>query len=243
MDNVILLMTLLCLVSGLFRNSLAPGRSYPWLFASGCAVLVFFSGGYAIGINKLEVEAAFSDPGVMQDLNICVTLHFLSVLGFASAKMRRTFGLEMPRFFRVMEYVPALLVLPAFFYLYLVLLYSFAGIPFSWIGLGLTVFVFLFMGAGSWLLRMAVPETELRASLLLLVELLLFLLMICSTVFHPTSRMAVSDFEPDLRSFFFAFVCVIGLFLLGYVRLWQRLRVWMGPGRHLGRKGFPDSGK
>lgn len=225
MNNVLLLITLLCLVSGLFRNSLAPGRAYSWFFASGCVVLVLFSGRYAVEINKLTVEAAFSDPGVMQDLNIFVSLHFLATLGFASAKMRETFGLDRPRFFRILEYVPALSVLPAFFYLYLVSLYSFAGIPFSWIGTGLAVFAFLFMGLGSALLRMAVPQSELRTSLLLLVEFLLFLLMLCSTVFHPSSQMSVSESEPDLRSFFFMFVCVAGLFLLGYVRLGYRLRL------------------
>ena len=155
MENVLLIMTLLCLLAGVFKNSLAPGRYYPLVFAVLCAAAVWFSGRYAVRVNKLSVSEALEDFKVMQDVNIVVTLHLLLILGFAASKLKKVFGLARPWYLRMLEYLPALLVLPAFFYLYLSLLFSFVGVPFGWMGGILSVLALLLVGGGAYLLRMA----------------------------------------------------------------------------------------
>ena len=224
MESVLLLMTLLCLLTGIFRNSLAPGKYYPAVFAVVCALFVYFSGHYAVQINKLSVSRAFTDLGAMQNLNVLVTLHLLVTLGFAASLMRKTFGLKRNLFYRMLEYVPALLVFPALFYFYLVLLFSFAGISFTLLGILFSAVTLLLLGGGAYLLRAAVPETELRVELLLVAELLLFVLMVCSTVFHPSITLFSVPSAPDWKSLLYTAVTVAVLFASGYFRLFPRLK-------------------
>ena len=228
MESVLLLMTLLCLIAGVFRNSLAPGKYYPAVFAVMCALFVFFAGSYAVQINKLSVIRAFADFSVMQNLNVLLTLHMLFSLGFAAAKMQKSFGLQRGIFYRILEYIPALMVFPALFYLYLVLLFSFAGTSFSIVGTVFALSAFLLMGGGSYLLRAAIPETELRTELLLMVELLLFVLMVSSTVFHPSAVLFSVSSAPDWKSLLYTTVTVAALFGMGYVRLLSRLKALSG---------------
>ncbi|MCM1042130.1 MAG: hypothetical protein NC324_00760 [Bacteroides sp.] len=180
MESILLLMTLLCLLTGIFRNSLSPGKYYPAVFAVVCALFVLLSGRYAVQVNKLAVSEAFAKPEVMQNINVLITLHILFTLGFAASKMQKAFGLENPLFYRILEYVPPLLVFPALFYCHIVLLFSFAGVSFTLIGTVFALITLLCMGGGAYLFRAAVPETELRTELLLIVELLLFFLTIFS---------------------------------------------------------------
>ena len=182
MESILLIMSLLCLLTGIFRNSLAPGKYYPAVFAVVCALFVLLAGRYAVQVNKLGVSRAFSDMGAMQNLHVLITLHLLFTLGFAASKMQKTFGLERNLFYRIVEYVPALLVFPALFYLHLVLLFSFPGASFACVGGVFAGVTLLCMGGGAYLFRAAVPETELRTELLLIAELLLFVLMLCTTI-------------------------------------------------------------
>lgn len=216
-------MTLLCLLSGVLRNSLGPGRVYPAVFALICALFVLFSQPYAIEINKLSVYQALENLEVAQNLNVVVSLHFLLVLGVASSLYRKAFGLYRNGFYRILEYIPALMVFPALFYMYLMLLFSFVGTSFSRIGWGFSLVVLLFMGGGSYGLRVVFPETELRTTLMLVVELLLFVLMVCSTVFHPSAMMFSSQSSVDWNSLW----CMLGvlavLFIAGFFRLDRKL--------------------
>lgn len=223
MENVLMIMTLLCLLSGVLRNSLLPGRGYPAAFALIGALFVFFSQSYAIEINKLSVSQALENLEVTQNLNILVSLHFLLVLGVASSLFRKSFGLPRNRFYRFLEYIPALMVFPALFYLYLMLLFSFVGTPFSRIGLVFSLVVLLFMGGGGYGLRVVFPETELRTTLMLVVELLLFVLMVCSTVFHPSAMMFNSQSSVDWNSLWWMLGVVVVLFIVGFFRLDRKL--------------------
>lgn len=224
MDSVLMIMTLLCIVSGVFRNSLAPGKTYPAVFAALCALFVYVSGSYAIEINKLSVEKALEDMKIMQNLNIIVTLHFLLVSGFSASKLKRAFGLHRTWFYRVLEYMPAVLVFPAFFYLHLMLLFSFVGTSFHTIGLVLSIAVAVLMGGGAYGLRIVFPEVELRTSLLLVVELLLFVLLVCSTIFHPAAVLFSPDTPIDFGSLIFMSGVAVLLFLAGFFRLGDRFR-------------------
>ena len=179
MESILLILSLLCLLTGIFRNSLAPGKYYPVLFAVVCTLFVLLAGRYAVQINKLSVSRAFADTGVRQNLQVLVTLHLLFTLGFAASKMQKALGLKRNLFYRALEYIPALLVFPSLFYLHVVLLYSFPGVSFSYVGIAFAGFTLLCLGGGAYLFRAAVPETELRTELLLLVEILLFVLMLC----------------------------------------------------------------
>ena len=224
MESVLLIMTMLCLVSGMLKNSLAPGKYYPLAFGLVCALFVLFAGRYAVQINKLSVAKALEDLKVVQDVNIAVTLHFLAALGFAASKFQKIFGLKRTWFIKALEYVPALLVFPALFYLYLSLLFSFVGVSFGLIGGVLALAALLLVGGGAYLLRLAVPEEELRVELLLIVELLLFVLMVCSTIFHPSAILFSPETSVDWKSLLFTLAVVAVLFLLGYWRLWPRIR-------------------
>ena len=225
MENVLLIMTLLCLLAGVFKNSLAPGRYYPLVFAVLCAAAVWFSGRYAVRVNKLSVSEALEDFKVMQDVNIVVTLHLLLILGFAASKLKKVFGLARPWYLRMLEYLPALLVLPAFFYLYLSLLFFFVGIPFGWMGGILSVLALLLVGGGAYLLRMAVPEEELRVELLLMMEFLLFVLMLCSTIFHPAAIVFSPETRVDWASLVYTALVIVVLFGFGFAwRVWRQRR-------------------
>ena len=68
------------------------------------------------------------------------------------------------------------------------------------------------------------PEEELRVELLLIVELLLFVLMVCSTIFHPSAILFSPETSVDWKSLLFTLAVVAVLFLLGYWRLWPRIR-------------------
>lgn len=224
MESILLIMTMLCLLTGIFRNSLSPGKYYPAVFAVVCALFVLLSGRYAVQVNKLAVSAAFADLGVMQNVNVLITLHLLFTLGFAASKMQKAFGLKRTLFYRILEYVPALLVFPALFYCHIVLLFSFAGVSFTLLGTVFALVTLLCMGGGAYLFRAAVPETELRTELLLIVELLLFVLMLCSTVFHPSKSLFSIDTPVDWQSLCYTLGVVAILFAVGYWGLLPRLK-------------------
>lgn len=227
MESILLLITLLCLISGVFRNSLAPGRYYPVVFAAVCALFVVIAGGYAVRVNKLSVSQAFADLSVMQNLNALLMLHMLFTLGFAAAKMQKVFGLKQNVLYRIWEYIPALMVFPALFYFHTVLLFSFAGTSFCLVETVVALSTFLVLGGGAYLLRAAVPETELRTELLLMIELLLFVLMVCSTVLHPSATLLAVSSAPDWKSLLYMAGTVTVLFGLGYFRLIPKLKAWL----------------
>ena len=201
MENVLLIMTLLCLLAGVFKNSLAPGRYYHLVFAVLCAAAVWFSGRYAVRVNKLSVSEALEDFKVMQDVNIVVTLHLLLILGFAVSKLKKVFGLVRPWYLRMLD------------------------VPFGWMGGILSVLALLLVGGGAYLLRVAVPEEELRVELLLMMEFLLFVLMLCSTIFHPAAIVFSPETQVDWASLVYTALVIVVLFGFGFAwRVWRQRR-------------------
>ena len=181
MENILLILSLLALVKSLFMTALLPNRWYRLGFCLLLGVFVFVSHGYAIELNKLQVQQLLST----QD--------------------------------SLLRYMPSLLVFPAVFYIHVNLFFSIVATDFMLITSGWALFVVLLFVVASLFMRRLFAEKELPIEIILIITLLLFMLTVCGTVFHPSATVYGSGTPVDWIECVTTLGLLIIIMLAGYI--------------------------
>ena len=124
---------------------------------------------------------------------------------------------KVKRYMSVLRYMPSLLVFPAIFYIHVNLFFSIVATDFMLITSGWALFVVLLFVVASLFMRRLFAEKELPIEIILILTLLLFMLTVCGTVFHPSATVYGSGTPVDWIECVTTLGLLIIIMLAGYI--------------------------
>lgn len=217
MENILLILSLLALVKSLFMTALLPNRWYRLGFCLLLGVFVFVSHGYAIELNKLQVQQLLSTQDSLLDISFVVMIDSILSVYFCVARLGGSDSSKVKRYMSVLRYMPSLLVFPAIFYIHVNLFFSIVATDFMLITSGWALFVVLLFVVASLFMRRLFAEKELPIEIILIITLLLFMLTVCGTVFHPSATVYGSGTPVDWIEGVTTLGLLIIIMLAGYI--------------------------
>lgn len=217
MENILLILSLLALVKSLFMTALLPNRWYRLGFCLLLGVFVFVSHGYAIELNKLQVQQLLSTQDSLLDISFVVMIDSILSVYFCVARLGGSDSSKVKRYMSVLRYMPSLLVFPAIFYIHVNLFFSIVVTDFMLITSGWALFVVLLFVVASLFMRRLFAEKELPIEIILIITLLLFMLTVCGTVFHPSATVYGSGTPVDWIECVTTLGLLIIIMLAGYI--------------------------
>lgn len=217
MENILLILSLLALVKSLFMTALLPNRWYRLGFCLLLGVFVFVSHGYAIELNKLQVQQLLSTQDSLLDISFVVMIDSILSVYFCVARLGGSDSSKVKRYMSVLRYMPSLLVFPAIFYIHVNLFFSIVATDFMLITSGWALLVVLLFVVASLFMRRLFAEKELPIEIILILTLLLFMLTVCGTVFHPSATVYGSGTPVDWIECVTTLGLLIIIMLAGYI--------------------------
>lgn len=217
MENILLILSLLALIKSLFMTALLPNRWYRLGFCLLLGVFVFVSHGYAIELNKLQVQQLLSTQDSLLDISFVVMIDSILSVYFCVARLGGSDSSKVKRYMSVLRYMPSLLVFPAIFYIHVNLFFSIVATDFMLITSGWALFVVLLFVVASLFMRRLFAEKELPIEIILILTLLLFMLTVCGTVFHPSATVYGSGTPVDWIECVTTLGLLIIIMLAGYI--------------------------
>lgn len=217
MENILLILSLLALVKSLFMTALLPNRWYRLGFCLLLGVFVFVSHGYAIELNKLQVQQLLSTQDSLLDISFVVMIDSILSVYFCVARLGGSDSSKVKRYMSVLRYMPSLLVFPAIFYIHVNLFFSIVATDFMLITSDWALFVVLLFVVASLFMRRLFAEKELPIEIILIITLLLFMLTVCGTVFHPSATVYGSGTPVDWIECVTTLGLLIIIMLAGYI--------------------------
>jgi hypothetical protein len=217
MENILLILSLLALIKSLFMTALLPNRWYRLGFCLLLGVFVFVSHGYAIELNKLQVQQLLSTQDSLLDISFVVMIDSILSIYFCVARLGGSDSSKVKRYMSVLRYMPSLLVFPAIFYIHVNLFFSIVATDFMLITSGWALFVVMLFVVASLFMRRLFAEKELPIEIILILTLLLFMLTVCGTVFHPSATVYGSGTPVDWIECVTTLGLLIIIMLAGYI--------------------------
>ena len=217
MENILLILSLLALGKSLFMTALLPNRWYRLGFCLLLGVFVFVSHGYAIELNKLQLQQLLSTQDSLLDISFVVMIDSILSVYFCVARLGGSDSSKVKRYMSVLRYMPSLLVFPAVFYIHVNLFFSIVATDFMLITSGWALFVVLLFVVASLFMRRLFAEKELPIEIILIITLLLFMLTVCGTVFHPSATVYGSGTPVDWIECVTTLGLLIIIMLAGYI--------------------------
>ena len=217
MENILLILSLLALVKSLFMTALLPNRWYRLGFCLLLGIFVFVSHGYAIELNKLQVQQLLSTQDSLLDISFVVMIDSILSVYFCVARLGGSDSSKVKWYMSVLRYMPSLLVFPAVFYIHVNLFFSIVATDFMLITSGWALFVVLLFVVASLFMRRLFAEKELPIEIILILTLLLFMLTVCGTVFHPSATVYGNGTPVDWIECVTTLGLLIIIMLVGYI--------------------------
>jgi hypothetical protein len=151
----------------------------------------------------------------MTDMTLFFVVDLLMSVAFCWVVFAKWSRKSLQKRAMIWHYIPLLTVFPVIFYLQINLSFLFVGMSFLWLTAVYAAFVFLLVFAGACLIGKFLPETELRLELILIFAGLLFVLMICCTVFHPSAQIFSQSSVVNLNELLFSLALLASIFIIG----------------------------
>lgn len=154
---------------------------------------------YAIEQSKTQIESWLNNPELMLDTSVILTLDVSFQMAYCllAVHVHNAYPVKkrMIRIYRVLRWIPGLLIYPVLFSGLVYAIFAFPGMSFQLIGWSCAGVVFLSVLLGSYLLLWLLPEKELRLELLFLSNALVAILGIIATVNGRTAVQGVSTVD------------------------------------------------
>ncbi len=208
---VVVLMILIC-----FNFMLKQTYRKQWSVATITVVCALFVGlvrSYAIEQSKTQIADWLANPALMLDTSVILSIEVVLQMAFCmlAAHVFTTGPIKKRTLwvYRALRWFPGMLIFPVLFSGLVYLVFSFPGVSFSLIAWSMAGGVLILIPAGTLLLRLLLPEKELRLELLFLTNALTAILGIIATVHGRTAVAGVSEVDWNALGGF------IGLLFLG----------------------------
>jgi hypothetical protein len=196
-------------------TNLLPRMWHRLVFALLCLVFIWLCYPYAIETNKINVENILMQQNRMMDMTLFFVLDLLLSMGFCWVVFARWNKRRVGKYAMLLAYIPSLLIFPVIFYLQLNLSFLFVGYSFLWLTAIYSALIFIFIFFGAYLAGKLLPEAELRLELIIVFSGLLFALIICCTVFHPSASIFSQSTSVNFKELLFAFLIITIIFISG----------------------------
>jgi hypothetical protein len=215
MDNILILISVLCLGKSVIMTNLLPRMWHRIVFALLCVLSIWLFYPYAIETNKINVENMLLQQDRMLDMTLFFVIDLLLSIGFCWVIFARWNNRRLGKYSLLLAYIPSLLVFPVIFYLQLNLSFLFVGSSFLLLTAVYSVLIFVFIFCGAYFVGKLLPETALRLELIIVFSCLLFALIICCTVFHPSARIFSQSTAINFKELYFSFLIITIIFISG----------------------------
>ncbi|MDR1180983.1 MAG: hypothetical protein LBL13_03260 [Bacteroidales bacterium] len=195
-------------------TNLLPRLWHRVVFVLLCVLFIWISYPYAIETNKINLENILMQQDRMLDMNLFFVIDLLLSIGFCWVVFARRNNQTVGKYAMLLAYIPSLLIFPVIFYLQINLSFLFIGSSFLLLTAVYSVFIATFIFGGAYLAGKLLP-IESRLELTIVFSGLLFVLIICCTVFHPSAKIFSQSSSVNVGELFFSFLVITIIFLLG----------------------------
>lgn len=158
------------------------------LFSALLGLFVLLVTTYAAEQSKAEITAWLSTPAIMQNVAVLITLETVIFVSFAFMRLRQALGTKVKKYLMIpLNIYPGLLLLPVLYFVLAQLFYALPGVSFNTISYGLAIAVFIFFPLLSWGFTKLLPEEDLRLEILFIVNLIVCMIGLITTVNGETA--------------------------------------------------------
>lgn len=203
----------------------------PYGMAAICVVVALFVGfswEYAISQSRTQIADWLADPELMLDTAVLLTADVALQIAFCFLCSRKMSGEKLSRSLRVIYQItywfPGILIFPVLFSFLVQLIFAMPGADFAVTGWTTAIGVLIIMPLLAYIVRLILPETDLRLELLFLVNLLTAALGIVATVNGRTATAGTAQVEWGALAGFLIILLTGALTGLIYSRLRKRPR-------------------
>lgn len=195
METVVFVLMILVCFSFMLKQTYRKNRSVA-VIAVVCALFTGLMWPYAIEQSKTQIADWLADTALMLDTAVLLTLEVILQMTFCMlAAHVQTSGPLRKRtlwMYRALRWFPGILIFPVLFSALVALIFAFPGVSFSLLSWSMAAGVLILIPAGTWLLRCAMPEKDVRLELLFLVNALIAVLGVVATVNGRTAVAGIS---------------------------------------------------
>lgn len=185
MEIVVTVIMLLVIFSMILKMTYLPvaGRLAIGLL---CALFIVFDLDLAASQSKTRIDDWLGNPELMLDIAVLLTIDVGMQIAFCIFEARSIAGEKLSKTGNIIRqvtmWVPGILIFPTLFALLTEVIFSFPGIDFDTIALSLAAGVAILMLTFSYLVKLALPENDLRLELIFMVNAMIGLLGVIATV-------------------------------------------------------------
>ncbi len=192
------------------------------LFSALLGLFVLVVTPYAAEQSKAEITAWLSTPAIMQNVAVLITLETVIFVGFAFMRLRQALGTKVKKYLMLpLNIYPGLLLLPVLYFVLAQLFYALPGVSFNTISYGLAIAVFILFPLLSWGFTKLLPEEDLRLEILFIVNLIVCMIGLITTVNGETAYAPVEQ-AFNIKAILFAVALFLVLFIIGF--LWNKYK-------------------
>ncbi len=215
MEYIIAVLILFILINAMLKLSF-----WRWwqvaLFSAILGAFVLVVTLYAAEQSKSEITAWLSTPAIMQNVAILITLETIVFFGFAFMRLRQALGTKVKKYLILpLTVYPGLLLLPVLYFVLAQLFYALPGVSFSTVAYVMALSVFILFPLLSWGFTKLLPEEELRLEILFIVNLIVCMIGLITTVNGETAYASVEQVF-NIKTILFAVALFLVLFIIGY---------------------------
>lgn len=198
METVILIMMILVCFNYILKQT--NRKPYYVLFSAFvCAVFVGLMWSNAIEQSKSQISDWLADSSLMLDVAVILTIEVAVQMAFCVLSAHiQTSGKVKPMtiwIYRFLRWFPGVLIFPVLYSILVTTIFAFPGVSFSLIAWILAVIVLVLIPLGTWILKLLLPEKEIRLELLFLSNALIAILGVIATVNGQTAVEGISDVD------------------------------------------------
>lgn len=161
------------------------------------ALFVGFLWPVAIEQSKMQIAAWLSNPALMLDTSVILTIDVALQMWFCIASADRMTGVAAKKSqklcYGVLSVFPGILFFGVIFSLLVAVIFSFPGTTFALLGWGFAATVAVCIPLGVWLLKKLLPEESIRLELLFMSNALVAILGVVATVNGRTAAQGTGE--------------------------------------------------
>lgn len=163
------------------------------------ALFVGFSWNFAANQSKTQISAWIHNPELMLDIAVILTIDVFLQISFCITSSGLIFGEQLTWsrsiIHSICQWIPGILIFPVLLALLVGVTFSFPGVDFSFIAWSLALVIFIIGISLPYLIKMILPEKDLRLELIFMVNAMIALLGVVSTVNGRTAVAGANSVE------------------------------------------------
>lgn len=212
MEIIVAIIMLLVSFSVLLKLTYLPGWGRT-VVSFVLAMFVGFSWDFAANQSKTQIAEWINNPGLMLDIAVILTVDVILQIAFCITSSGLVFGERLSRstaiIHAVCKWIPGILIFPVLLASLVEVIFSFPGFDFAIVAWLLASVLFIISVATPYLIKIILPEKDIRLELIFMGNALIALLGIVATVNGRTAVTGTNSIDMETLG------GVLSLFIVG----------------------------